>query len=228
MIENNGAPLTISKTKTATIQMKITDISMYYENIKFVLYASCEKSHIRPAISEPMFAIRYRLTIEQYEKLDWEERYVWYKDMGGNKNWIALHLGLRDSNEELIARKVPLRVSLLYMNGMKALGVRGKDIFTIHPDTKLLIDETGEALLELRINDVSKNHVNQSFIIQVSPDTTNHPLNNDISPAFSIPIEVRSKKKKRTRDLAMSNALLPPSITQRTDATSSASSALLQ
>jgi len=229
VIENGGQPLTIAKTGTATVQMQIANLSMHYENRKFVLHASCEGgdgSYITPAVSEPMLAIRYRLTIEEHNI-----RGTWYKDEGGKDKCIDLHLGLRDSNNELIvARKVPLRVSLLYESGMKVLR---QEILKINPDNKLLIDETGKALLRLRIEDVSKNHQKQSFIIQVSPDTGKHPLNSDISPAASIPIEVRSKinastRQKRTRDLAMSNshALLPPSSTQRTDVKSSASSVL--
>ena len=63
-------------------------------------------------------------------------------------------------------------------------------------------DDKGQASLRLRIDDVSKNHQKQAFMIQIAPDTNSHPLNNDISPDECSALEVRSKrnKTKRPRD----------------------------
>ena len=54
----------------------------------------------------------------------------------------------------------------------------------------------------MRIDDVSKNHQKQPFVIQIAPDTKTQPLNNDISPDECSAVEVRSKrnKSKRPRD----------------------------
>jgi hypothetical protein len=60
-------------------------------------------------------------------------------------------------------------------------------------------DDKGQASLRLRIDDVSKNHQKQSFVIQIAPDTNAHPLNNDISPDECSALEVRSKRNKTKR-----------------------------
>ena len=188
---------------------------MRYENKKFVLYASTDNNsnssvgglntsgiYISTAISEPMLSIRYRLRI-----LDETVPDVWYKDEGGRDKCIDLTVTLQDHNQEfIVARKVPLRVTLLYESGHQVLK---QDILKINPENKLMIDETGKALLRLRIEDVSKNHQKQLFTVQIVPDTAQHPLNNDISPDTCRPLEVRSKRNKRTRE--PSNSSVPDS-----------------
>jgi hypothetical protein len=176
---------------------------MRYENKKFIIYANVENSggpYVSPAVSEPMLCIRYRLKILEDSIPD-----IWYKDEGGRDKCIDLSVTLQDQNNELIvARKVPLRVTLLYESGHHVLK---QDILKINPENKLLIDETGRALLRLRIEDVSKNHQKQLFTVQIVPDTVQHPLNNDISPDCCRPLEVRSKRNKRTREPSTSSSL---------------------
>jgi hypothetical protein len=193
----------ISKTGTATLRVKLTALSMRYENKKFLIYANVENSggpYVSPAVSEPMLCIRYRLKI-----LEESIPEIWYKDEGGRDKCIDLSVTLQDQNNELIVtRKVPLRVTLLYESGHHVLK---QDILKINPENKLLIDETGRALLRLRIEDVSKNHQKQLFTVQIVPDTVQHPLNNDISPDCCRPLEVRSKRNKRTREPSTSSSL---------------------
>lgn len=185
----------ISKSGTATVRCRITDLSMRYENKKFVLYGSAESqtgAYIKPAVSEAMLVVRYRLVIDTTHIPD-----VWYKDEGGRDKCIDLFVNLQDHNGELIvARKVPLKVMLQYDSGHNVVK---QDILKINPENRLAVD-SGRALLRLRIEDVSKNHQKQHFVIFIAPDTQQHPLNNDISPDMCPPIEVRSKRNKRTRD----------------------------
>jgi hypothetical protein len=192
----DGPPPKISKTGTATIRVRLTALSMRYENKKFIIYASIDNTsgpYVSPAVSEPMLCIRYRLKILEDSIPD-----IWYKDEGGRDKCIDLTVQLQDQNQELIvSRKVPLRVTLLYESGHHVLK---QDILKINPENKLMIDETGKALLRLRIEDVSKNHQKQLFTVQIVPDTVQHPLNNDISPDCCRPLEVRSKRNKRTRE----------------------------
>jgi hypothetical protein len=175
---------------------------MRYENKKFVLYASTESTtgaYIKPAMSDAMLVVRYRLVIDNTHIPD-----VWYKDEGGRDKCIDLFVNLKDHNGELIvARKVPLKVTLQYDSGHNVVK---QDILKINPENRLAIDESGRALLRLRIEDVSKNHQKQQFVILIAPDTQQHPLNNDISPDVCPPIEVRSKRNKRTRDSGDGNS----------------------
>lgn len=153
---------------------------------------------------------------------------VWFKDEGGRDKCIELNICLKDHNDDtIVERKVPLKVFLLYADGNRVLK---QEILKISPDSKLHLgkylylglvfcvdlhvtlsffvswfrfaDDRGQASLRLRIDDVSKNHQKQSFLIQIAPDTNSHPLNNDISPDECTPLEVRSKrnKGKRPRD----------------------------
>jgi hypothetical protein len=204
LVLDNPAPK-ISKTGTATIRVRVSALSMRYENKKFIIYASIDNTsggpYVSPAVSEPMLCIRYRLKILEDSIPD-----IWYKDEGGRDKCIDLTVQLQDQNQELIvSRKVPLRVTLLYESGHHVLK---QDILKINPENKLMIDESGKALLRLRIEDVSKNHQKQLFSVQIVPDTVQHPLNNDISPDSCRPLEVRSKRNKRTREPSLSSSAL--------------------
>ena len=72
-----------------------------------------------------------------------------------------------------------------------------QDLLTISPECRLATDDSGAAVLKVRINDVSKNHQRQLFSVLVSADTAQDPLLNDVSPDSSSAIEVSKKKKKK-------------------------------
>jgi hypothetical protein len=115
--------------------------------------------------------------------------YCHYQDEGGRENRIDLYIQLLGpANVPTGERKIPLKVTLTYGNGQPVLK---QDILSISPECKLTTDDTGSAVLKVRVNDVSKNHQRQLFCIQVGADTTLDPLLNDISPDSSAPVEVR-------------------------------------
>ena len=70
-------------------------------------------------------------------------------------------------------------------------------VINLH-DSKVSIDETGEGVIKLRINEVSNRHRSQRFQIMVSAE--HQPDCSDISPAFSTPVDVKSKRNNRPRD----------------------------
>jgi len=114
--------------------------------------------------------------------------------MGGRDKAILAVATLLDSEGNKVKnRKIPLQLTLLYDNENRTR-VAKQDIFRIIGASSYHIDpETGEAPLQFRIEDVSKNHQKQNFIIEVSADKEKCP---DIAPAYSRAVCVRSKKKK--------------------------------
>ena len=102
--------------------------------------------------------------------------------MGGRDKALSVLATLVDSEGNKVKnRKIPLQLTLLYDNEDRTQ-VAKQDIFRIIGASSYHIDpETGEAPLQFRIEDVSKNHQKQNFIIEVSADKDKCP---DITPAI--------------------------------------------
>ena len=117
---------------------------------------------------------------------------------------------------KVTGRKVPLKIHLAYGDGQIVLK---QDILQVTLDTiqaqlqdkelnrlgstlpniMAIIDNSGRIIIKVRITDVSKNHKKKLFAIALQADTSTDPMLNDISPAMSAPLEVRSKRVKRAR-----------------------------
>lgn len=79
-----------------------------------------------------------------------------YKDEGGKDKCIEYRVSLRDGNNRTVRdRKVSLKLTLNYVNGTV---VSHQNILVLSPDSRLLIDEGGDGLLKVRINEVSNRH----------------------------------------------------------------------
>lgn len=121
---------------------------------------------------------------------------VWYKDHGGKGKWITLHLQLVNENNYLVkARHVPLHLSLLYSCGSS---VPNQNLLKYTPANPR-ISENGEIIIHFRIEEVSRSHQNQLFMIRVAPDVVQFPLNNDINFVETSPIRVMSKERPSHR-----------------------------
>lgn len=133
-----------------------------------------------------MFVVLHRLVITSPAPS------LWYKDQGGKENCIDLPVSLYDSNNNLVkTRRVPLKLTMYYESGVV---VPRQEFLKIMSQTS--IGETGEVKIRVRIEEVSRGHQKQNFVIHISPDTTRYPLNNDISPVDSTPIDVMSKPRQ--------------------------------
>lgn len=177
------------------LRVSISECSMALGNRKFVLHISAAATkdtytlHVTPAITSEMTVIQHRLLIQ--EKLP----ELWYKDEGGRDKCMTLPIFLVNAKNERVGnRPVPLRVTLLYENEHPVLK---QDILKLSPDCERTIDATGQAVLKLRIEDVSKNHQGQAFRLKVEADTAQSPLNFDVAYDLSSSISVRSKRNKR-------------------------------
>jgi hypothetical protein len=176
----------IPKSGTVTVPLTISATSMRYENKKFLIQVlPLRFESIKPAISAPFFVITHRLIITQPAPS------LWYKDQGGKENCIDLPVSLVDDHQRVVkSRRVPLKLMLLYEGG--AVCVK-QEILKIHGAA--VVGETGQSIIRVRIEEVSRSHQKQNFVIQIAPDTQRYPLNNDISPAESTPVDVMSKPR---------------------------------
>jgi hypothetical protein len=87
--------------------------------------------------------------------------------------------------------RVDLEAKLIYSNGVQ---VEDQYILLINPDSKRAIDENGNALFKVRVTEVSNKHRGQLFQVVVSARTRA-----DVSPAFSVPVDVKSKRNSTNK-----------------------------
>jgi hypothetical protein len=109
--------------------------------------------------------------------------------------WSSQSVSLRDNKNDIVRiRKVPLKAILMYENGGMA---PDQSILRVVGDARQLNIDTssGYTVLKLRINEVSRSHQKQNFVIRICPDTMAHPLMNDIAPDQTSPIDVMSKPR---------------------------------
>ena len=148
---------------------------------------------VKCSMSRPMQFVNAKLKLEPGE---WED--VWYKDMGGRDKAMQAVVSMYGRDGLPIQkRKVPLFLTLLYDNEKKSPVMKQEILRMIGPTQNSCLEEdSGRATMQFRIEDVSKNHQGQSFMIQIAPDPEKDP---DIAPAYSRSVCVKSKMKKRKR-----------------------------
>lgn len=75
--------------------------------------------------------------------------------------------------------------------------VKNQSILKMPTDSIPKVDKFGRVNIKVRIEEVSKNHQKQAFVIKIAPDTLYNMENADISPDISSSITVLSKRNKR-------------------------------
>lgn len=173
------------------VQFKIRDVSMNHGNKRFCLIFDASNPSTTQTLrgqTNPFVCVRHKLVIREENQTP----YAWYKDEGGKDKSIEFHAILIDAhNTVVLGRMVPLRAVLMYYGGQPVLQ---QSILTVSPDSRAAIDESGTAKIKFRINEVSTRHRGQLFQVLISPH-----FNDDISPALSMPVEVRSKRNPNTK-----------------------------
>mmetsp|Transcript_14796 Transcript_14796/g.44570 ORF Transcript_14796/g.44570 Transcript_14796/m.44570 type:complete len:828 (-) Transcript_14796:628-3111(-) len=165
-------------------------------------------------VSAPIHVVRTRLQVAP-ELSDIPE--IWFKDKGGKRNVIKVGFSLRDERGNLVTdRKVKCKVKLKYESGET---VPSQEILFVRPESVLMLNDpdaaknqprkssssshysglrvdvtegVGAALV--RIDEVSKNHQGQCFLIEIGPDAEDHPDIADVGSLHTFPIAVRSKR----------------------------------
>jgi hypothetical protein len=180
---------------------------MRYENKKFIFKVSATANRsVKPTSSPPLSVVTHRLIITASAPA------LWYKDQGGKENCIELPVQLIDQHSKLVkTRRVPLKLTLLYENGTP---VPKQDI--LRNCSTMAIGETGQHVCRIRIEEVSRSHQKQNFQVLIAPDTIRYPLNNDISPCQSTPVDVMSKQRATPSAAAVGHILHAPVGTEKT------------
>jgi hypothetical protein len=143
-------------------------------------------SNILTYSSPLMFVVAHKLVLKE------PIPDLWYKDNGRKGKWIPLHLQLVNEHNYLVrSRNVPLQLSLHYSCGSLVPNQTLLKYTPMNPH----ISDNGEIIIHFRIEEVSRSHQNQLFMIRVSPDIVQFPLNNDINSVETTPIRVMSKER---------------------------------
>ncbi|GMF40955.1 unnamed protein product [Phytophthora fragariaefolia] len=120
---------------------------------------------------------------------------VWFKDEGGREKCMTVALTLVPApGAYLEDRVVPLDVRLLYESGNTVLN---QSILRLFPDMRPNMTH-GRVTISFRIDDVSKNHQGQSFMLEIGPEQQDgSSMFQDIAPTRTSVIAIRSKRNKR-------------------------------
>lgn len=195
-------PLLVSAAKPCNIHCKIRTMEPLRRE-KRTCYVICLAARhptraIATTISTPIQLVSYKIRIVTDDS--WSN--IWYKDEGGRDKSMEVMAELIAKNNAPHRERIPLRLTLYYAPASEDQGpvqVTNQEILRLLGNSaKLHTDKsTGKATVRFRIEDVSKNHQGQDFLVQISPDTRKGFV--DIAPGFTPSVSVRSKRNKRQR-----------------------------
>ena len=119
--------------------------------------------------------------------------YVWFKDEGRKDKCIKAKVSLLDSNGRIVKkRRVPLDITLVYDNELSTK-VMTQEKLRLFAYQYSIDPKKGECTVRFRIDDLSKNHQELNFRLQISLDASKAF---DIAPTCTPKIFVKSKRKK--------------------------------
>ncbi|CAI5722029.1 hypothetical protein KXD40_004556 [Peronospora effusa] len=124
---------------------------------------------------------------------------TWYKDQFGRKATFELRVKRTEAFCARCVEKRILTVKLLYESGKV---VEKQEI--LHVMAGQCLDKNRQSTMAMRINQVSKNHLNQRFCVEIAVPTC-PGLCEYISSVVSKPVLVLSKKKKKKKRTVMDN-----------------------
>lgn len=199
---DEARPILLTPTGSVDLKLRILSCSNAHEGKAFYLRFSgapvpfngqpqSQGVTIMPCTSAHLWVVRHRIRITQ------QPPSAWYKDEGGRDNCINISGLLVDEHEQPVqGREVPLKVVLAY-EGEDTTEVKQQNILKIPQETLPKVDKFGKIILRVRIEEVSKNHQKQAFVVRIAPDTDYSSENGDISADITTPITVLSKRNKR-------------------------------
>ena len=175
--------------------MKLLTSSSEHNNNLLYFEASLAESlpFVEPCISPGIIVWKYKLAIEPIDS-------PWYRDQGGKSKSINLKIRLVNYNDDLVRpprnQRIPLQLSLWFDNGEM---VQDQNILSIFNKEDKFIGVDGEAILQIRINDISMHHHKKLFVVEISPDSETR-FYHEIQSIRSNPIEVMTKPKNKQQN----------------------------
>lgn len=156
-----------------------------------------ESHTVAPVVTQTIHLVNAKIRV--FPSSNWSN--VFYKDQGGRDKGMEATVEAYDRDgKQLLGRAIPLNLTLYYNvpSGEPVKVIDQTILRTLGtPDWRVQIDkETGCSRIWFRIEDISKNHQNQTFSLQVAADNATI---RDIAPDFTPAVSVRSKKIKSQR-----------------------------
>ena len=184
----------------AVLKCKINEVSMNVRNRKFVIQLKPAAGKKGDGVAQSISAVRTTgiEVVNQRLEIDtsgWSNEF--YKDCGSRDKCMIVPVKLVNSQGVVVTgRSMKLHCTLLYENGIIATS---QNILRMHEScTPMIKTETGTAELKLRIEDLSRNHENQDFQIQIGPYPSSHE-DRDTASTMTPSVKVRGKPQKKPR-----------------------------
>lgn len=196
LVEDQDAVLRLSSavhidpnSGLALLNMTLHTLTATCDGRTFCLEVRSADADIESVFSPPVHVVKEKLRVVA------QPPDVWFKDEGGREKCMTVALELRPApGATLEDRVVPLDVRLLYESGNPVLN---QSILRLFPDMRPNMTR-GQATISFRIDDVSKNHQGQSFMLEVGPEQQDgSSMFQDIAPTRTSVIAIRSKRNKR-------------------------------
>jgi hypothetical protein len=188
VVDANAASVS-SATGTCELRVMLSQLTAAHDGRAFCLEIRASDGDLESAFSSPIHVIKEKLQIVQ------QPPDVWFKDEGGREKCMVVSLVLESSpGARIEERVVPLQLRLLYESGTPVLN---QNILKLFPDMRPNMSR-GRVSISFRIDDVSKNHQGQSFVLEIAPEKQEtSQMFQDIAPARTSVIAIRSKRNKR-------------------------------
>ncbi|GMF10072.1 unnamed protein product [Phytophthora lilii] len=176
-------------TGLALLSMSLHTLTATCDGRNFCLEVRSADADIESVFSAPVNVVKEKLQVVT------QPPDVWFKDEGGREKCMTVALILVPApGAYLEDRVVPLDVRLLYESGNTVLN---QSILRLFPDMRPNMTH-GRVTISFRIDDVSKNHQGQSFMLEIGPEQQDgSSMFQDIAPTRTSVIAIRSKRNKR-------------------------------
>ncbi|GLE05735.1 hypothetical protein PINS_up014783 [Pythium insidiosum] len=189
MLVDPSATIVDSATGTCQLRVALQQLTAACDGRAFCLEVRSVDGDLESAFSSPVQVVKEKLRIVQ------QPPDVWFKDEGGREKCMVVMAVLESAPDvPLEQRVVPLQLRLLYESGAT---VANQGILRLFPDMRPNMTR-GRVTISFRIDDVSKNHQGQSFVLEIAPEKQeNSQMFQDIAPVRTSVIAIRSKRNKR-------------------------------
>ncbi|KAJ0394187.1 hypothetical protein P43SY_003816 [Pythium insidiosum] len=189
MLVDPNATVVDSATGTCQLRVALQQLTAACDGRAFCLEVRSVDGDLESAFSSPVQVVKEKLRIVQ------QPPDVWFKDEGGREKCMVVMAVLESAPDvPLEQRVVPLQLRLLYESGAT---VANQSILRLFPDMRPNMTR-GRVTISFRIDDVSKNHQGQSFVLEIAPEKQeNSQMFQDIAPVRTSVIAIRSKRNKR-------------------------------
>ncbi|KAF1327416.1 hypothetical protein FI667_g7725, partial [Globisporangium splendens] len=189
MIELQEPAAINAVTGLCQLQVVLKSLTASNEGRPFCLEVRSADGDAESVFSTPLTVVKEKLRITQ------QPPDVWFKDEGGREKCMTVTLVLEPAPGAVVEdRVIPLDIRLLYESGNPVVN---QSILRLFPDMRPNMSR-GRVTVSFRIDDVSKNHQGQSFILEIAPEKQESSLMfQEIAPARTSVIAIRSKRNKR-------------------------------